>query len=203
MAMLKAVTIAGAARLAAIRDLKTVECLGSYIGYLRGSSSAPLAVLLIPNWCKMRGEKIFPAGLRSGSMRADGNMVAGRRLGPMTSQVTALEIAQRFEDAGVSPRSSSPTSRAIGLLKGLISGCDHCAQYRIRISITRDRVRRVCLRIEDCQGRCCSRAPKSSPAPSPVATLYDGRLDPAAALYADPQRKSCLTGGKSMQIRMN
>jgi phosphoribosylformimino-5-aminoimidazole carboxamide ribotide isomerase len=94
-----------------------------------------------------------------------------------TSQVTALEIAQRFEDAGVAAIIFTDISRD-GLLKGL--NLDATIAFADRISIPVIASGGLAS-IEDVKAILSPPAKKLAGAIAGRA-LYDGRLDPAAAL---------------------
>jgi phosphoribosylformimino-5-aminoimidazole carboxamide ribotide isomerase len=94
-----------------------------------------------------------------------------------TSQVTALEIAQRFEDAGVAAIIFTDISRD-GLLKGLNLDATIALSERISIPVIASG---GLASIEDVKALLSPRAKKLAGAIAGRA-LYDGRLDPAAAL---------------------
>ncbi|WP_024514965.1 1-(5-phosphoribosyl)-5-[(5-phosphoribosylamino)methylideneamino]imidazole-4-carboxamide isomerase [Bradyrhizobium sp. Tv2a-2] len=94
-----------------------------------------------------------------------------------TSQVTALEIAQRFEDAGVAAIIFTDISRD-GLLKGLNLEATIALADRISIPVIASG---GLASIEDVQAMLQPAAGKLAGAIAGRA-LYDGRLDPAAAL---------------------
>ena len=94
-----------------------------------------------------------------------------------TSQVTALEIAQRFEDAGVDAIIFTDIARD-GLLKGLNLDATIALADRISIPVIASG---GLASIEDVRAMLTPRAGKLAGAIAGRA-LYDGRLDPAAAL---------------------
>jgi phosphoribosylformimino-5-aminoimidazole carboxamide ribotide isomerase len=94
-----------------------------------------------------------------------------------TSQVTALEIAQRFEDAGVAAIIFTDISRD-GLLKGLNLEATIALADRISIPVIASG---GLASIEDVKAMLQPNAKKLAGAIAGRA-LYDGRLDPAAAL---------------------
>jgi len=94
-----------------------------------------------------------------------------------TSQVTALEIAQRFEDAGVAAIIFTDISRD-GLLKGLNLEATIALADRISIPVIASG---GLASIEDVKAMLQPKARKLAGAIAGRA-LYDGRLDPAAAL---------------------
>jgi phosphoribosylformimino-5-aminoimidazole carboxamide ribotide isomerase len=94
-----------------------------------------------------------------------------------TSQVTALEIAQRFEDAGVAAIIFTDIARD-GLLRGL--NLDATIELAERISIPVIASGGFAS-LDDVKALLAPRAKKLAGAIAGRA-LYDGRLDPAAAL---------------------
>ena len=94
-----------------------------------------------------------------------------------TSQVTALEIAQRFEDAGVAAIVFTDIARD-GLLKGLNLDATIALAERISIPVIASG---GFASIEDVKALLAPRARKLAGAIAGRA-LYDGRLDSAAAL---------------------
>jgi phosphoribosylformimino-5-aminoimidazole carboxamide ribotide isomerase len=94
-----------------------------------------------------------------------------------TSQVTALEIAQRFEDAGVAAIVFTDISRD-GLLKGLNLDATIALADRVSIPVIASG---GLASIEDVKAMLQPAASKLAGAIAGRA-LYDGRLDPAAAL---------------------
>jgi phosphoribosylformimino-5-aminoimidazole carboxamide ribotide isomerase len=94
-----------------------------------------------------------------------------------TSQVTALEIAQRFEDAGVAAIIFTDIARD-GLLKGLNLDATLALADCISIPVIASG---GLASIEDVKAMLAPRAKKLAGAIAGRA-LYDGQLDPAAAL---------------------
>jgi phosphoribosylformimino-5-aminoimidazole carboxamide ribotide isomerase len=94
-----------------------------------------------------------------------------------TSEVTALDIAQRFEDAGVAAIIFTDIARD-GLLKGLNLDATIALADRISIPVIASG---GFASIEDVKALLAARAKKLAGAIAGRA-LYDGRLDPAAAL---------------------
>ena len=94
-----------------------------------------------------------------------------------TSQVTALEIARRFEDAGVAAIVFTDIARD-GLLKGLNLEATVELAERIAIPVIASG---GLASIDDVKALLAPRARKLAGAIAGRA-LYDGRLDPAAAL---------------------
>jgi phosphoribosylformimino-5-aminoimidazole carboxamide ribotide isomerase len=114
----------------------------------------------------------------------DPELVKGARDGKVavqgwaeTSQVTALQIAQRFEDAGVAAIIFTDIARD-GLLKGLNLDATIALAERISIPVIASG---GFASIEDVKALLEPRARKLAGAIVGRA-LYDGRLDPAAAL---------------------
>jgi phosphoribosylformimino-5-aminoimidazole carboxamide ribotide isomerase len=94
-----------------------------------------------------------------------------------TSQVTVLEIAERFEDAGVAAIIFTDIARD-GLLKGLNLDATLALADRISIPVIASG---GLASIEDVKAMLTPRAKKLAGAIAGRA-LYDGRLDPSAAL---------------------
>jgi phosphoribosylformimino-5-aminoimidazole carboxamide ribotide isomerase len=94
-----------------------------------------------------------------------------------TSTVTALEIAQRFEDAGVAAIIFTDIARD-GLLKGLNLDATIALADSISIPVIASG---GLASIEDIKAMLSPRAKKLAGAIAGRA-LYDGRVDPAAAL---------------------
>ena len=121
------------------------------------------------------GREEFPGRVAVGLDARDGKVAVEGWA--ETSQVTALELAQRFEDAGVAAIIYTDIARD-GLLKGLNS---------MRPSRSRDAISIPVIAsgglasIEDIKALLTPRAQKLAGAIAGRA-LYDGRLDPAAAL---------------------
>ncbi len=110
---------------------------------------------------KRRREK-FPGRVAVGLDARDGRVAVEGWA--ETSQVTALEIAQRFEDAGVAAIIFTDIARD-GLLKGLNLDATIALADRISIPSSPPAV----LPPLRTSRRCCSRARKSSPVRSPAA----------------------------------
>ena len=91
--------------------------------------------------------------------------------------MTALEIAQRFEDAGVAAIIFTDIARD-GLLKGLNLDATIALAERISIPVIASG---GFASIEDVK-RCWRRRAKKLAGAIAGRALYDGRLDPAAAL---------------------
>ena len=169
-AMLKAVTmplqLGGG-----IRDLKTIEAwLGKGIARVIIGTAAVRDPALVKT-----AAKNFPGRVAVGLDARDGKVAVEGWA--ETSQVTALQIAQRFEDAGVAAIIFTDIARD-GLLKGL--NLDATIELAESISIPVIASGGFAS-IEDVKALLAPRAKKLAGAIAGRA-LYDGRLDPAAAL---------------------
>jgi phosphoribosylformimino-5-aminoimidazole carboxamide ribotide isomerase len=169
-AMLKAVTmplqLGGG-----IRDLKTVE------GWLNKGVARVIigtAAVRDPDLVKSAAKK-FPGRVAVGLDARDGKVAV--QGWAETSQLTALEIAQRFEDAGVAAIIFTDIARD-GLLKGLNLDATLTLADRISIPVIASG---GLASIEDVKAMLTPRAKKLAGAIAGRA-LYDGRLDPSAAL---------------------
>ncbi len=169
-AMLKAVTmplqLGGG-----IRDLKTVE------GWLNNGVARVIigtAAVRDPDLVKSAAKK-FPGRVAVGLDARDGKVAV--QGWAETSQLTALEIAQRFEDAGVAAIIFTDIARD-GLLKGLNLDATLALADRISIPVIASG---GLASIEDVKAMLTPRAKKLAGAIAGRA-LYDGRLDPSAAL---------------------
>ena len=157
-AMLKAVTMPVQLG-GGIRDLKTVE---AWLDKGIARVIIGTAAVRDPELVKSAAKK-FPGRVAVGLDARDGKVAVEGWA--ETSQVTALEIAQRFEDAGVAAIIFTDIARD-GLLKGLnLDATIALAEAHLD---SRDRLRRLCLD-RGRQGAAASRAPKNSPARSPAA----------------------------------
>ena len=167
-AMLKAVTMPVQLG-GGIRDLKTVE---AWLDKGIARVIIGTAAVRDPELVKSAAKK-FPGRVAVGLDARDGKVAVEGWA--ETSQVTALEIAQRFEDAGVAAIIFTDIARD-GLLKGL--NLDATIALAERDLDPRHRLRR--LRFDrGRQGACWSRAPKSSPARSPAArSMTAGSIPP-------------------------
>jgi phosphoribosylformimino-5-aminoimidazole carboxamide ribotide isomerase len=169
-AMLKAVTMPVQLG-GGIRDLRTVE------GWLEKGVARVIigtAAVRDPNFVKAAAKK-FPGRVAVGLDARDGKVAVEGWA--ETSQVTALEIAQRFEDAGVAAIIFTDIARD-GLLKGLNLEATIALADRISIPVIASG---GLASIEDVKAMLMPRAKKLEGAIAGRA-LYDGRLDPAAAL---------------------
>jgi phosphoribosylformimino-5-aminoimidazole carboxamide ribotide isomerase len=154
-----------------IRDLRTVE------GWLEKGVARVIigtAAVRDPDFVKAAAQK-FPGHVAVGLDARDGKVAVEGWA--ETSQVTALEIAQRFEDAGVAAIIFTDIARD-GLLKGLNLDATIALADRISIPVIASG---GLASIEDVKAMLAPRAAKLAGAIAGRA-LYDGRLDPAAAL---------------------
>jgi len=169
-AMLKAVTMPVQLG-GGIRDIRTVE------GWLEKGVARVIigtAAVRDPDFVKAAAKK-FPGRVAVGLDARDGKVAVEGWA--ETSQVTALEIAQRFEDAGVAAIIFTDIARD-GLLKGLNLDATIALADRISIPVIASG---GLASIEDVKAMLTPRARKLAGAIAGRA-LYDGRLDPAAAL---------------------
>ena len=169
-AMLKAVTmplqLGGG-----IRDLATVEAW-----LAKGVARVIIGTAAVrdPEFVKSAAKR-FPGRVAVGLDARDGKVAVEGWA--ETSQVTALEIAQRFEDAGVAAMIFTDIARD-GLLKGLNLEATIGLAEHISLPVIASG---GLASIEDVKGLLTPRAKKLAGAIAGRA-LYDGRLDPAAAL---------------------
>ena len=169
-AMLKAVTMPVQLG-GGIRDLKTVEAwLGKGIARVIIGTAAVRDPELVKNAARK-----FPGRVAVGLDARDGKVAVEGWA--ETSQVTALEIAQRFEDAGVAAIIFTDIARD-GLLKGLNLDATIALAEAISIPVIASG---GFASIEDVKALLQPRAAKLAGAIAGRA-LYDGRLDPAKAL---------------------
>ncbi len=169
-AMLKAVTmplqLGGG-----IRDLKTVEAwLDKGVARVIIGTAAVRDPDLVKNAAKK-----FPGRVAVGLDARDGRVAV--QGWAETAQVTALEIAERFEDAGVAAIIFTDIARD-GLLKGLNLEATLALADRISIPVIASG---GLASIEDVRAMLTPRAKKLAGAIAGRA-LYDGRLDPSTAL---------------------
>ena len=154
-----------------IRDIATVE------GWLEKGVTRVIigtAAVRDPGFVKAAAKK-FPDRIAVGLDARDGKVAVEGWA--ETSEVTALEIAQRFEDAGVAAIIFTDIARD-GLLKGLNLDATIALADRISIPVIASG---GLASIEDVKAMLAPRAQKLAGAIAGRA-LYDGRLDPAAAL---------------------
>jgi phosphoribosylformimino-5-aminoimidazole carboxamide ribotide isomerase len=154
-----------------IRDLATIEAW-----LAKGVTRVIIGTAAVrdPKLVKSAA-KSFPGRVAVGLDARDGKVAVEGWA--ETSQVTALEIAQRFEDAGVAAIIFTDIARD-GLLKGLNLDATLALADRISIPVIASG---GLASIEDVKAMLTLRATKLAGAIAGRA-LYDGRLDPAAAL---------------------
>jgi phosphoribosylformimino-5-aminoimidazole carboxamide ribotide isomerase len=169
-AMLKAVTMPVQLG-GGIRDLNTVE---AWLAKGIARVIVGTAAVRDPQLVKGAARK-FPGRVAVGLDARDGKVAVEGWA--ETSQVAALEIAQRFEDAGVAAIIFTDIARD-GLLKGL--NLDATIELAERISIPVIASGGFAS-LDDVKALLAPRAKKLAGAIAGRA-LYDGRLDPAAAL---------------------
>jgi phosphoribosylformimino-5-aminoimidazole carboxamide ribotide isomerase len=154
-----------------IRDLKTIEAwLAKGIARVIIGTAAVRDPALVKDAAKK-----FPGRVAVGLDARDGKVAVEGWA--ETSEVTALEIAQRFEDAGVAAIVFTDIARD-GLLKGLNLDATIALAERISIPVIASG---GFASIEDVKALLAPRARKLAGAIAGRA-LYDGRLDSAAAL---------------------
>jgi phosphoribosylformimino-5-aminoimidazole carboxamide ribotide isomerase len=154
-----------------IRDLKTVEAwLAKGVARVIIGTAAVRDPELVKNAARK-----FPGRVAVGLDARDGKVAVEGWA--ETSQVTALEIAQRFEDVGVAAIIFTDIARD-GLLKGLNLDATLALADRISIPVVASG---GLASIEDVRAMLTPRAKKLAGAIAGRA-LYDGRLDAAAAL---------------------
>ncbi len=169
-AMLKAVTMPVQLG-GGIRDLHTVEAW-----LTKGISRVIIGTAAVrdPELVKGAARK-FPGRVAVGLDARDGKVAVEGWA--ETSEVTALEIAERFEDAGVAAIIFTDIARD-GLLKGLNLDATIALAERISIPVIASG---GFASIDDVKSLLAPRAKKLAGAIVGRA-LYDGRLDPSAAL---------------------
>ena len=153
-----------------IRDLKTVE---AWLGKGIARVIIGTAAVRDPAFVK-QAAKTFPGRVAVGLDARDGKVAVEGWA--ETSEVTALEIAQRFEDAGVAAIIFTDIARD-GLLKGLNLEATIALADSISIPVIASG---GLASIEDVKAMLMPRAKKLAGAIAGRA-LYDGRLDPAQA----------------------
>ncbi|GAC1345196.1 MAG: 1-(5-phosphoribosyl)-5-[(5-phosphoribosylamino) methylideneamino]imidazole-4-carboxamide isomerase [Bradyrhizobium sp.] len=154
-----------------IRDLNTVEAW-----LAKGVARVIIGTAAVRDPKLVKGAaKKFPGRVAVGLDARDGKVAVEGWA--ETSQVTALEIAQRFEDAGVAAIIFTDIARD-GLLKGLNLDATIALADRISIPVIASG---GFASIEDVRALLAPRASKLAGAIAGRA-LYDGRLDPEAAL---------------------
>ena len=154
-----------------IRDLKTVEAWLE-----KGIARVIIGTAAVrdPAFVKSAAQR-FPGRIAVGLDARDGKVAVEGWA--ETSEVTALEIARRFEDAGVAAIIFTDISRD-GLLKGLNLEATIELAERITVPVIASG---GLASIEDVRALLSPRAGKLAGAIAGRA-LYDGRLDPAQAL---------------------
>jgi phosphoribosylformimino-5-aminoimidazole carboxamide ribotide isomerase len=154
-----------------IRDLATVEAW-----LAKGVARVIIGTAAVrdPELVKVAARK-FPGRVAVGLDARDGKVAVEGWA--ETSEVTALEIARRFEDAGVAAIIFTDIARD-GLLKGLNLDATIALAERITIPVIASG---GLASIEDIKAMLTPRAKKLAGAIAGRA-LYDGRLDPAVAL---------------------
>ena len=169
-AMLKAITMPVQLG-GGIRDLATVEAW-----LAKGVTRVIIGTAAVrdPELVKSAAKK-YPGRVAVGLDARDGKVAVEGWA--ETSQVTALEIAQRFEDAGVAAIIFTDIARD-GLLKGLNLDATVALADAVSIPVIASG---GLASIEDVKAMLTPRAKKLAGAIAGRA-LYDGRLDPAAAL---------------------
>jgi len=169
-AMLKAVSIPVQLG-GGIRDLDTAEAW-----LAKGIARVIIGTAAVrdPELVKAAAKK-FPGRVAVGLDARDGKVAVEGWA--ETSEVSALEIAQRFEDAGVAAIIFTDIARD-GLLKGLNLDATIALAERISIPVIASG---GLASIEDVKALLAPRARKLAGAIAGRA-LYDGRLDPAVAL---------------------
>ena len=154
-----------------IRDLTTIEAW-----LTKGIARVIIGTAAVrdPEFVK-RAARRFPGRVAVGLDARDGRVAVEGWA--ETSQVTALEIAQRFEDAGVAAIIFTDIARD-GLLKGLNLDATIALAERISIPVIASG---GFASIDDVKALLDPRAGKLAGAIAGRA-LYDGRIDAAAAL---------------------
>ncbi|OJU26414.1 MAG: 1-(5-phosphoribosyl)-5-[(5-phosphoribosylamino)methylideneamino]imidazole-4-carboxamide isomerase [Nitrobacter sp. 62-13] len=154
-----------------IRDLKTIEAwLGKGIARVIIGTAAVRDPVLVK-----QAAKAFPGRVAVGLDARDGKVAVEGWA--ETSEVTALDIARRFEDAGVAAIIFTDIARD-GLLKGLNLDATVALADSISIPVIASG---GFASIADVKALLAPRAKKLAGAIAGRA-LYDGRLDPAEAL---------------------
>jgi len=154
-----------------IRDLKTIEAW-----LAKGVARVIIGTAAVRDPQLVKGAaKQFPGRVAVGLDARDGKVAVEGWA--ETSQVTALEIAERFVDAGVAAIIFTDIARD-GLLKGLNLDATIELAERVAIPVIASG---GFASIEDVKALLAPRAKKLAGAIAGRA-LYDGRLDPAMAL---------------------
>src|SRR5690348_15804328 len=154
-----------------IRDLRTVEAW-----LTKGITHVIIGTAAVRDPAAVKSAaKAFPGRVAVGLDARDGKVAVEGWA--ETAQVTVLEIAQRIEDAGVAAIIFTDIARD-GLLKGLNLDATIALADRISIPVIASG---GLASIDDVKAMLAPRAKKLEGAIAGRA-LYDGRLDPAAAL---------------------
>lgn len=154
-----------------IRDLATIEAWLS-----RGVRRVIIGTAAVRNPALVKdAARRFPGRVAVGLDARDGKVAVEGWA--ETSQVTALEIAQRFEDAGVAAIIFTDIARD-GLLKGLNLDATIALAEAINVPVIASG---GLASLDDIKALLTPRAKKLEGAISGRA-LYDGRLEPAAAM---------------------
>src|SRR3954467_8405887 len=154
-----------------IRDLNTVQAWPD-----KGIARGIIGTAAVPDPALVKqAAKMFPGRVAVGLDARDGKVAVEGWA--ETSQVTALEIARRFEDAGVAAIIFTDIARD-GLLKGLNLDATIALAESILVPVIASG---GLASIDDVKALLAPRARKLAGAIAGRA-LYDGRLDPAAAL---------------------
>jgi phosphoribosylformimino-5-aminoimidazole carboxamide ribotide isomerase len=154
-----------------IRDLATIE---AWLG--RGVARVIIGTAAVRDPALVRdAARRFPGRVAVGLDARDGKVAVEGWA--ETSQVTALEIAQRFEDAGVAAIVFTDIARD-GLLKGLNLDATIALAESISVPVIASG---GLASIDDIKALLEPRAARLEGAISGRA-LYDGRLDPASAM---------------------
>ncbi|HTO62489.1 MAG TPA: 1-(5-phosphoribosyl)-5-[(5-phosphoribosylamino)methylideneamino]imidazole-4-carboxamide isomerase [Bradyrhizobium sp.] len=154
-----------------IRDLKTVE---AWLGKGVARVIIGTAAVRDPDFVK-RAARTFPGRVAVGLDARDGKVAVEGWA--ETSEITALDIAKRFEDAGVAAIIFTDIARD-GLLRGLNLDATIALADRITIPVIASG---GLASIEDVKAMLAPQAKRLAGAIAGRA-LYDGRLDPSAAL---------------------
>jgi phosphoribosylformimino-5-aminoimidazole carboxamide ribotide isomerase len=154
-----------------IRDLKTIEAwlTKGIARVIIGTAAVRDPELVKSAAKKFAGRVAVGLDARDGKVAVEGWAA--------TSEITALEIAQRFEDAGVAAIIFTDIARD-GLLKGLNLDATIALAERISIPVIASG---GFASIDDVKALLAPRAKRLAGAIAGRA-LYDGRLDPTAAL---------------------
>ena len=109
------------------------------------------------------------------------------RAGPKVSDMSALDLGKRFEDAGIAAIIYTDIARD-GMLEGL--NIEATLALADALNDPGDRLGRSWRRSTTCAA-CSNPIVPASPGPSPGRALYDGRLDTAEALRLIRAGREC------------